>query len=333
MDLTMVEFNSQFKKYMNDVKILEKTHPRESIGLWVQVCQFIVNFAKSPNCPRTLRPKLVSQADSIIVKVKHMQQGHISSVFSSDVSEPQGHISSNLSGNASSEKPIGDHSDSESHFISKLNALPDIPSEEIEDPISPMNSSETQYPEVNKLDNSDKNSSPPPDDDASVTRSIGDQTSQSKFDSAPLDDLKKLEEELKQMPSNMREISPSPFANRSIIPDVDTIKNEVDLDSFKQETTFLDITNTSQPGDNNSMNTNPTLNSKNEVSPRVAGFSKDPLQFDAAKKDIINDPFSSVSNEDKALEGGNQRSCFACGGILEDSSVKCPFCGTENPLN
>ena len=82
MDLTMVEFNKQLKKNMLDVKLLEKTHPSQAVNLWVKICKDIVNFAKSKNCPYNLRPKLIRQADSIIIKVKHMQEGHVNSVFS-----------------------------------------------------------------------------------------------------------------------------------------------------------------------------------------------------------------------------------------------------------
>lgn len=335
MDLTMVEFNAQFKKYMNDVKILEKTHPRESIGLWVQICQFIVTFAKSPQCPRTLRPKLVNQADSIIVKVKHMQQGHISSVFSKDAQVPHKHISSSLSQQSNSLSSAlnsnGEDSNSEDHLLSQLNSLPEIPSEEIDDQVIKANSPDvpnTQDPSPKNIDQSPPPSNITPLDPIDKTEAIP-----PNYDSSPLNDLKKLEEELKRMPSNMTEISPSPFANQSIIPDVDEVKKNLDLDFYKKETTFLDVTNTVQQGDIFQGGIPQQSESKDDNPMRVAGFSKDPLDLDQSKPGIINDPFSSIDRGEEVLNQEDKRSCFACGGTLDDNIIKCPLCGTENPAN
>ncbi|WP_371803735.1 hypothetical protein [Candidatus Lokiarchaeum ossiferum] len=335
MDLTMVEFNAQFKKYMNDVKILEKTHPRESIGLWVQICQFIVNFAKSPQCPRTLRPKLVNQADSIIVKVKHMQQGHINSVFSKDAQVPQEHISSSVAQHTnsfSSEENLDDlDPNSEDHLLSQLNSLPEIPSDEIADQSTKSNISNDQNPQ-DPTQNSNE-LTPPPSNATTMEPTNKSETIPPKFDSSPLYDLKKLEEELKQMPSNMTEISPSPYANQSIIPDVDKVKKNLDLDSYKKETTFLDVTNTVHQGDGDQSEVpDQSKNARNDIM-RVAGFSKDPLDRDKSKPEIINDPFSSVDPDENLLDQPEQRTCFACGGSLDDKVLKCPLCGTENPLN
>lgn len=53
---------------MQDAKIIEKTHPRDAEKVWFELTLFMINFAKSSNCPRKLRKQLIYQADTIVKK-------------------------------------------------------------------------------------------------------------------------------------------------------------------------------------------------------------------------------------------------------------------------
>ncbi|WP_457557550.1 zinc ribbon domain-containing protein [Candidatus Harpocratesius sp.] len=89
MNLTMVQFNTLFKQKMQDAKIIEKTHPRDAEKVWFELTLFMINFAKSSNCPRKLRKQLIYQADTIVKKIKLIRAGLISSVVDSKLSSQE----------------------------------------------------------------------------------------------------------------------------------------------------------------------------------------------------------------------------------------------------
>ena len=245
-ELDINGFNSLLKGYMNEVKVLEKTKRKEAAGKWLFICRFIVEFAKSPKCPRNLRPKLIQQAEVILNKAKMFQQGELSSVFSGDVPKK-----------VAAPPKMAEEQNEESMMNELLSInIPDHTGE-VEQSIG-SDSIENNETAIS----SDKNSA-----------------SSQFFDLSPKDrlSLEKLDAELRKMPDNMTEIKPAPFGNQSIIP-----HPQINLNEFKKDTQELDVTHAPIAG---SPGESPPEFPKPNPSPhfKTVGFASEPLKKSAPR--------------------------------------------------
>ena len=317
MAMNIVQFNEKFKQYMNDVRIIEKTHPRESIGLWLQICQFIINFAKSPNCPINLRKKLILQAEIIIQKVKAFSDGEISSVFGSTITHKKSKTAENVKPSnipfAVGEPPSEADSSSEDDMLNELMSLPETPLDPIEEAATtqPSDSSEATTPVVPPVEPSSK------------------ETESSKQDD--LSKLQKLEETLKQMPKSFKEVKPLPFSSTSIIPELRPDSSQLNLDEFKKDTQTLDITTSvpkvSELPPDLSQSSNPFEKGK-DIS--IAGYKSDPFKSPNQQDSNVKDPFGPKAVSDSDDLKLSKKICFACGASLEEGVLICSQCGADN---
>ena len=327
VQLSMVQFNQIFLQKMKEVKILEKTHPKKAIPLWINVCELIVTFAKSPNCPRDLRPKLIRQAEIIVAKVKLFQQGNLESVFNADLAQTQkpSSVSTSIPFSNPSPPPLetdaGDtQPDAEEDMLATLQALPAIPVESdpaASDPNTPPSSDspdstgEVPFAPVGPPKPTDSGPSIPPPT------------------SAELSSLKDLEEQLKQMPSNFTEITPAPFTNASILSGNQPTDPDLNLAEFKKDTTTLDITSSTVVSD-----TEPAIPPQNPAdsqSPDFSTLGTAPDPFKAASTPSNSpDPFGPQSLQDVDTPDVDNQSCFACGAGLPAGVSICPTCNTDN---
>lgn len=315
--MNIVQFNEKFKQYMNDVRIIEKTHPRESIGLWIRICQFIVSFAKTPNCPINLRKKLIIQAEVIVQKVRAFSSGEISSVFGSNITHKQSKTAENTQ---SSNIPFavgGPPSETDPSFeddmLNQLMSLPETPADAFKETTttSSLNSSEATAPVEHPVDPSSK-----------------DIISSNQED---LSKLQKLEETLKQIPKSFKEVKPLPFSSTSIIPELRPDSSRLNLDEYKKDTQTLDITSTEPEVSENQPNlstpSNPFENGKNLS---VTGYESDPFKSSKKLESNVTDPFGPKAVSDSSDLKLAQKICFACGASLEEGVLICPECGADN---
>ncbi len=311
--MNIVQFNEKFKQYMNDVRIIEKTHPKQSIGLWLKVVQFIINFAKTPNCPITLRKKLIIQAEIIVQKVRAFSNGEISSVFGSKITHKQTKTTENTQTSnipfAVGETPSGVDSSSEDNMLDQLMSLPETPAELFEETTT------TQ-----------------PSDGSEVTAPV--EPSSQEIESSNQEDLsklQKLEETLKQMPKSFKEVKPLPFSSTSIIPELKPGSSQLNLDEYKKDTQTLDITTSvpevsEVPPDLN-QSSNPFEKGKN-IS--IAGYESDPFKSQNKQESNIVDPFGPKAVSDSSDLKLAKKICFACGASLEKEDLICSECGADN---
>jgi hypothetical protein len=246
-ELDINGFNTLLKGYMNEVKVLEKTRKKEAAGKWVFICRFIVEFAKSPKCPRNLRPKLIQQAEAILNKAKMFQQGELGSVFSGEVPKKVP---------SPPKKAEDQNEDAMMNDLLAINIPKDMADGEIV----------SRDPNIDE-----KNIVSGPSNIGSATNSI--------MDLSPKDrlSLEKLDAELRKMPDNMTEIKPTPFGNQTIIP-----HSQINLNDFKKETQNLDITQASIGG---SLGESPPEFPKPSQSPhfKAVGFASEPLKKTAPR--------------------------------------------------
>ncbi len=343
MDITMVQFNDLFKKYMTDVKILEKTHPSEAVKLWLKICQFIVDFAKTPNCPRTLRPKLITQAEAILIKVKYYQSGRISTVFNPEEA-PNAPISTSTrippSIEVQSEQSLDQTTNDDESMFSQLMALPDIPQNE-SDSSSPSVAPSSQAPPSSV---SPSISATP----ASLSSQIDSSSGSTTPSPADMSRLAKLEKELRQMPTNFKEITPTPYVPQNVIPTSPPgVIPPLNPDMYKDNLTTLDITKESDVGKTTNIDPGKPASSLPHKSPsvKIGGFLPDPFSppISSSPKSFMEslknappapppvDPFGPRNLPETDLDSENLRLCFACGSTLKPNSQICPQCGSENP--
>lgn len=280
---TMVQFNKLFTQKMKEVKVLEKIHPKQSVALWVEIIELMIQFSKSPNCPRDLRKKLIHQADNFVVKVKLLKNGHIKSVFNEEMKSASSH-------NNTSKARVPQKS--EEAMLETLQSVPETPSD------IDMGESLPNIPDDNfsEVETSDENI---PQEDA---KSIDSQSIQNEAEISPTidsnetkhisqipenleDNQEKLEpedysdskpilskeesfESLKQMPENLKEISPSPFDNKSILTPSKAKIDPMELDQFKQETTLLDVTKAVENLKNSPITSNQTHTQSQDQPPK-----------------------------------------------------------------
>lgn len=241
-ELDINGFNTLLKGYMNEVKILEKTRKKEAGGKWVFICRFIVEFAKSPKCPRNLRPKLIQQAEVILNKAKMFQQGDLGSVFTGDAPKKVSSL------------PIVGEDHNEDAMMNELLAI-NIPNQTAD--------GEKDGETINLANNASISSSNVPNSGSNVLTDL-----------SPKDrlSLEKLDAELRKMPDNMTEIKPTPFGNQTIIP-----HGQINLNDFKKETQKLDVTHGSIGG---SVGESPPEFPKLNQSPqfKTVGFASEPLK-------------------------------------------------------
>ena len=317
MAMNIVQFNEKFKQYMNDVRIIEKTHPRESIGLWLKICQFIINFAKTPNCPINLRKKLIIQAEIIVQKVRAFSNGEISSVFGSKITHEQTKTAENEQKPnipfAVGETPSEAGDSHEEDMLDQLMSLPETPADAVEETTTtqPSDSSEATA------------SVKPPVEPSSQEVKSSNQEDLSK--------LQKLEETLKQMPKSFKEIKPLPFSSTNIIPELRPDGSQLNLDEYKKDTQTLDITTSvpevsEVPPDLNQPS-NPFEKGKN-IS--IAGYESDPLSTSNKQEGDIIDPFGPKAVSDSSDLNLGKKICFACGASLEENNLICSECGADN---
>ena len=317
MAMNIVQFNEKFKQYMNDVRIIEKTHPRESVNLWLKICKFIIDFAKTPNCPITLRKKLIRQTEIIIQKVRAFGDGEISSVFGSNITHKQSKTAENVKPSnipfAVGEPPSEADSSSEDDMLNELMSLPETPLDPIEEAATtqPSDSSEATTPVVPPVEPSSK------------------ETESSKQDD--LSKLQKLEETLKQMPKSFKEVKPLPFSSTSIIPELRPDSSQLNLDEFKKDTQTLDITTSvpevSEVSPDLSQSSNPFEKGK-EIS--IAGYKSDPFKSPNQQDSNVKDPFGPKAVSDSDDLKLSKKICFACGASLEEGDLICSQCGADN---
>ncbi|MHA1777260.1 MAG: hypothetical protein ACTSWC_10825 [Promethearchaeota archaeon] len=418
MDLTMVQFNTLFKQKMQEAKIIEKTHPRDAEKLWFQLTLFMINFAKSSNCPRKLRKQLIFQADTIVKKIKLIRAGVIKSVVDSNFSrEELDQLVASLNStpaqvtHTTSNSEIF-HQDSEADLIhpqinedesvifSQLQAFPDVPKELMNahpNDLSAGNTTENTTRNIigsamgNTMENATENltgnitGNIPGNTAANTHNNFTKEPSEIKptnvqnpfflppsynpktklfngtnkgIEKADLAKLSTLEEELKKMPDIMKEVSPTPFSNASIITPGAVPSNTPILNQFKQPPTTLDITKT-EVEDNASeiepaRNLSTASSSKNycrtQKAPKIAGFQNINLKNSEENvknvvdpfgpQGLVSDPHFSQSDFDSRqhfdkkdennLDSSMEQFCFACGGKLTRGNSICPHCGTEN---
>jgi len=302
---------------MNDVRIIEKIHPKESIGLWLKICQFIINFAKTPNCPINLRKKLIIQAEVIVQKVRAFSSGEISSVFGSNITRKQSKtVETEQKSNipfVPTETPSEEKLPSADDMLNQLISLPETPEDAFEETTT------TQPSDISQA------TSPvePPAEPSSQDAVSSNQEDLSK--------LQKLEETLKQMPKDFKEIKPLPFSGTSIIPELRPDGSQINLDEYKKDIQTLDITSNepevseSQP--NLKPSSNPFENGKNLS---VAGYESDPFKSSNKQESNITDPFGPKAVSDTSDLKLAKRICFACGASLEEGVFTCPECGVDN---
>ncbi|MHA1672216.1 MAG: hypothetical protein ACTSYI_01185 [Promethearchaeota archaeon] len=358
MNLTMVQFNTLFKQKMNEAKIIEKTHPREGEKTWFQLTLFMINFAKSPNCPRKLRKQLIYQADTIVKKIKLIRAGMIRSVVDSKISAeeldrmvnsiPTATTTSldNTLGSSPEITAASVENLDEDSVISQLQSFPDVPDDLAQNgddgddssgggdgggdiPFSNPPSDPSQDGPVNPffMDKS-------PSDSDSTQQPSGFPTSGSP---PPTDQdmqkLSSLEEELKKMPDIMKEVKPAPFSTDSIINPGSTPGDSPDLTMFNKDTTTLDFTDSSVSS--NVSDSEPDLPSSSAPSSTltVKGFTPQPFQVqDKPKDQSVADPFGpdSLNSAPELKQDEENPFCFACGGALNPGDKVCPLCGSEN---
>ena len=317
MAMNIVQFNEKFKQYMNDVRIIEKTHPRESIGLWLKICQFIINFAKTPNCPINLRKKLIIQAEIIVQKVRAFSNGEISSVFGSKITRKEIKTTENEQKSnipfAVGEPPSESGPPSEDDMLDQLMSLPETPADIFEETTTtqPSDSSEATTPVE------------PPVEPSSQEVESSNQEDLSK--------LQKLEETLKKMPKSFKEIKPLPFSSTSIIPELRPDSSQLNLDEYKKDTQTLDITSSvpevSEVSPDLNQSSNPFEKGKN-IS--IAGYESDPFKSSNKQESDIVDPFGPKAVSDSSDLKLAKKICFACGASLEKGDLICSECGADN---
>ncbi len=315
--MNIVQFNEKFKQYMNDVRIIEKIHPKESINLWIKICQFMINFAKTPNCPINLRKKLILQAENIIQKVRSFSDGEISSVFGSNIIHKQSKTAENTQSSntpfAVGGPPSETDPSSEDDMMNQLMSLPETPEDAFEE------TPKTQPPDISGI------TSPvePP-----VTPPSQDTVSSNQED---LTKLQKLEETLKQMPKSFKEVKPLPFSSTSIIPELRPDNSQLNLDDYKKDTQTLDITSTEPEVSENQPNLSTPSNSfENGKNLSVAGYESDPFKSSNKQESNVPDPFGPNAVSDSKNLKLAKRICFACGASLEEGDLICSQCGADN---
>ncbi len=369
MDLTMVQFNTLFKQKMNEAKIIEKTHPRDGEKTWFQLTLFMINFAKSPNCPRKLRKQLIYQADTIVKKIKLIRAGMIKSVVDSKISAEELDRMVNSIPTATT-TPLDTTPGSspeitaasvenldEDSVISQLQSFPDVPndleqdgddtgdsgdggdggdggdipfSSPPSDPSSPSDPSQKGPVNPFFMDKSPSDSASTQQPSVSPTSGTLPPTDQD------MQKLSSLEEELKKMPDIMKEVTPAPFSTDSIINPGSTSGDSPDLTMFNKDTTTLDITDSSVSS--NVSNTEPDLPSSSTQSTppshlTVKGFTPQPFQVQNKPPDqTVPDPFGpeSLDSAPELKQDEENSFCFACGGALNPGDNVCPLCGSEN---
>ena len=315
--MNIVQFNEKFKQYMNDVRIIEKTHPKQSIGLWLKVVQFIIDFAKTPNCPIDLRKKLITQAEIIIQKVRAFSNGEISSVFGSKIPHKQTKTTESTQTSdipfAVGETPPESGSPSEDDMLDRLMSLPETPVDTIDETAKsqPSDSSEVTTPVE------------PPVEPSSQEVKSSKQEDLSK--------LQKLEETLKKMPKSFKEIKPLPFSSTSIVPELRPDSSKINLDEYKKDTQTLDITTSipevsEVPPDLN-QSSNPFEKGK-DIS--IAGYESDPFKSSNKQESDVIDPFGPKAVSDSSDINLGKKMCFACGASLEENTSICSECGADN---
>lgn len=278
----LAKFNQVLKKNLNDAKVLEQTHPKKSIPLWINIVQYIVSFAKSKHCPVHLKRKLVEQADQILARVKNLQ-AQFEPINTADSSKI---ISTTESGSASPDILPSGNEITEADILS----LPDVPQDvSIDDDISAPTS---------------KNIPLSPNSEANKNDSM----EQDKFNA----NLKRLEEELKKMPTSFKEITTAPTFSKP---------------TEASTPITLDIT-TSEVGSN--VNEDPHLHTpspKNETEPtfQVAGFRTFNLNSD---QDVSKSKNNNIVNKTSIDTDAPKRVCFACGSAVGLKDIKCSNCGT-----
>ena len=362
MDLTMVQFNTLFKQKMQETKIIEKTHPRDGEKAWFQLTLFMINFAKSPNCPRILRKQLIYQADTIVKKIKLIRAGMIRSVVDSKISaEELDRMVNSIPSESrnpldSSPQPSTEITASsfenvdEDTMISQLQSFPDVPDDLAQETASSPTEDTGSVGDVGDIpfsSPSSKNGLPGPSDPSSpsIPSDLSDPSQKGPvnpffMDKSPTDQdmqkLSSLEEELKKMPDIMKEVTPAPFSNDSIITPGSIHGNSPDLKMFNKDTTTLDITNASMASQVS--DTEPDIPSSSaHLSPsshlKVKGFTPQPFQVQKKPTDpTVIDPFGPKSLDSAPELKGDEKNpfCFACGGALHPGDKLCPLCGTEN---
>lgn len=300
------KFNATLKRYMEEAKILEKVHPSKSVPLWTQICEYIVIFAKSKNCPWQLRNKLVIQADQILQRVKSMQRdievGGLSEIKSpseqiSGISPfPNANNSPQSPFLVSGPPPFGENSHKKEITEADFAALPDV-SLDLPDVPTTDPTSSTNIPPSNK--NPFVPSGPPP---ISPTEN-----------SNPADVIKNLariEDELKKMPSGLKDLhSASPLGPQ-----------------FKDETITLDITTApvGSPGSGDIPTFIPSETPTGSLPFHVKGLKDD----NDATHVPVKDPFGPVDFSNQPGIKGQETTCFACGSSVAKTDKICPQCGT-----
>ena len=327
MKIDMITFNRILKAYMTEVKILEKTKKKEAIPHWIKICKFIVDFAKKPQCPITLRPKLIKQAETILAKVKQFQGGQITSIFNSETVKTAAVPKSSGAGIpfGAPSLPEGSDLDSDDAMLAELSGL-SVPQNSDITPKDDDDNNSGGDEQTGEDDRPGAVGSIPPPVESSLPDPLSPET---------LSSIEALERELKQMPSNMTEIAPAPLGGGTVHTNLDVSVGAADLNEFKKDTQTIDITQAPIEG-NSQAPSSVTHRGTGDGSIKIGGFVADPLKSQSPAGDASNqefkgpDPFgpSSVLGGDGA--GSDQRVCFACGNSLKMNEKICPLCEADN---
>jgi hypothetical protein len=168
--------------------------------------------------------------------------------------------------------------------------------------------------------------SPPPSLD-SLSPHISNSEIQENNASVPIDpkrtmeDLARLEEELKKMPSNLKEITPTQSDNRSILTKPALGLN---LDDYKSNPITLDIT-TSNPGEFTIENPDQVLLNSQITSPKPTSEFKIKGLKPAS---LPHHNQTSVENADP-LQKQEGRMCYVCGASIGMNDKVCSYCGAQ----
>lgn len=64
------DFNQKLTFFIKEAKFLEKKNPEKSRDLWLNICEFALEFSKQPKIDRDFKNKLKKQIEAIIKRLK-----------------------------------------------------------------------------------------------------------------------------------------------------------------------------------------------------------------------------------------------------------------------
>jgi hypothetical protein len=285
MDIS--DFNRKLSVFIADARALERTDRKRANAMWLKICEFAIEYSKQKNVDRTLRLRIWKQVDRIIQKVKGEE------------------ISSSI---PSSPEPSDTEEKSIPFEVDFGFDLPSVPKGEDEESLE-------------KTDSVSFKSSSPTDGDSTPIDEEK-QLFQEAISKAPVEDeskqdvnnfverIKRMEEELRQMPDIFREIKPDEYT-----PDKSIIPSSAPPPSISPEKpTSLEAGNSL------------------DIEPVERPDTIDPYKGTKESTEI-KDPFGPDAQDsvDKEvnISKDSDKHCYACGAPIREKDTVCKKCGAE----